>query len=167
MPEVRELPAGETARAARALLELRPHLGDAAALAARVDDVQRPQGYRLAASFEPGEEEASAAAGFRVMRDARVGPGALRRRPRDAARRRGRGHADALFAWLDEEARRARLRPVPPRLRGGPERADAHRFYFRHGMRIARTTSLGKRGPDEPRPVERRLAPASPRASRP
>ncbi|HEV2813356.1 MAG TPA: GNAT family N-acetyltransferase [Solirubrobacteraceae bacterium] len=137
MPEVRELLPGETHRGARALLELRPHLGDGAALAARIDDVQRPQGYRLIGSFDAGAEEASAAAGFRVVEMLAWGRALYVDDLVTLPAARGRGHADALFAWLDEEA--ARLGCDQFHLDSGVDanRADAHRFYFRHGMRIA------------------------------
>ena len=137
MPEVRELPAGDTALAARALLELRPHLRDAATLAARIDEVQRPQGYRLAASFDSGAEEASAAAGFRVVEMLAWGRALYVDDLVTLPGHRGRGHADALFAWLGEESRRLGCDQLHLDSGVGPERADAHRFYFRHGMRIA------------------------------
>ena len=137
MPEVRELHAGDTIRAARALLELRPQFGDAATLAARVDDLQRPQGYRLAASFEDGAEEASAAAGFRIVAMLAWGQGLYVDDLVTLPGHRGRGHADALFAWLEEEARRAGCDELHLDSGVGPERADAHRFYFRHGLRIS------------------------------
>ncbi len=137
MPEVRELPAGETLRAARALLELRPHVGDAAALVTRVDEVQRPQGYRVVASFEDGAQDASAAAGFRVVEMLAWGRGLYVDDLSTVPEHRGRGHADALFAWLDEEARRLGCDQLHLDSGVGPERADAHRFYFRHGLRIA------------------------------
>ena len=89
MPEVRELPPGETAFAARALLELRPHRAPAEELVARIDAVQRPQGYRLLGSFDPGEA--------------------------------ARLDCDQLHLDSGVEA----------------DRADAHRFYFRHGLRIS------------------------------
>jgi len=63
MSEVRELNTGESHLAAAALLELRPHVGTPAELAERVDR-QRPGGYRVVGSFDEGEEEAAAAAGF-------------------------------------------------------------------------------------------------------
>ncbi|MDQ3741337.1 MAG: GNAT family N-acetyltransferase [Actinomycetota bacterium] len=137
MPEVRELPAGETSRAARALLELRPHVGDAAALVTRIDEVQRPQGYRVVASFEDGAQDASAAAGFRVVEMLAWGRGLYVDDLSTVPEHRGRGHADALFAWLDEEARRLGCDQLHLDSGVGPERADAHRFYFRHGLRIA------------------------------
>ena len=136
MPEVRELPAGETARAARALLELRPQFGDAAALAARVDELQRPGGYRVLGSFEDGAEDASAASGFRVMETLFAGRLLYVDDLVTLPEARGRGHADALFAHLDQEAERLGCDQLHLDSGVGPERADAHRFYFRHGMRI-------------------------------
>ena len=136
MPEVRELPPGESHRAAGALLELRPDYGDAAVLAARIDDVQRAQGYRLLGSFEPGEGDASAAAGFRVIEMLAFGRGLYVDDLVPLPRERGRGHADALLAWLDEEADRLRCDSLHLDSGVGPERADAYRFYFRHGLRI-------------------------------
>ena len=52
---LRELPPDETGLAFRALAALRPHLRDAAQLVDLVDRVQRPNGYRLLAAFEPKE----------------------------------------------------------------------------------------------------------------
>jgi GNAT superfamily N-acetyltransferase len=136
VPEVRELPAGETTRASRALLELRPAYGPAERLVARIDDVQRPGGYRLAGSFEPGEEEASAAAGFRVVEMLAWGRALYLDDLVTRSDRRRRGHADALFAWLAEEAERLGCEQFHLDSGLGPDRADAHRFYFRHGLSI-------------------------------
>jgi GNAT superfamily N-acetyltransferase len=137
MPEVRELPAGETIRAADALLELRPHHGDAPTLVARVDDVQRAQGYRVIGSFEEDEADASAAAGFRVLEMLAWGRALYVDDLVTLPDRRGRGHADALFAWLGEETRRLGCDQLHLDSGLDPNRADAHRFYFRHGLRIA------------------------------
>ena len=136
MPDVRELPPGETARAARALLELRPHLRSAGALAERIDGVQRPQGYRLIGSFDGGEDDAAAAAGFRVVEMLAWGRALYVDDLVTLPEHRGRGHADALFAWLDEEAARLGCDQFHLDSGVGPERADAHRFYFRHRLRI-------------------------------
>jgi GNAT superfamily N-acetyltransferase len=137
MPDVRELVLGETALAAKALLELRPAIGSAEALVVRIDQVQRAEGYRLVASFAPGEEDAAAVAGFRAGHMLAFGRHLyvddLVTRPEH----RGSGHADALFAWLAAEAERLGCAMLRLDSGVGPERADAHRFYFRHGMRIA------------------------------
>ena len=133
---VAELAAGETARACAAMRELRPHLGSADEFAARVDGVQRPQGYRLVASFEHGDSEAAAAAGFRMgdslawgrfmYVDDLVTREALRRR----------GHAAALMSWLRAEAERLGCDQLHLDSGVGPERWDAHALYFAHGLRI-------------------------------
>ena len=136
MPSVRELPAGETELAARTLLELRPHAAPASALVDLIDHELRPNGYRLVGSFEDGEDDAAAVAGFRVARMIAWGRYLYVDDLVTAAERRGRGHADALFAWLLEEAARQGCDQFHLDSGVGPERADAHRFYFRHGMRI-------------------------------
>lgn len=136
MPSVRELPAGETELAARGLLELRPHAAPAAALASLIDEVQRPQGYRLVGSFEDGERDAAAVAGFRVLDMIAFGRFMYVDDLVTAPDRRSRGHADRVFEWLLEEAARQRCEQFHLDSGVGPERADAHRFYFRHGMRI-------------------------------
>ena len=132
---VRELPPGETTLAAGVLLELRPGLGSEAALVRRIDEVQRPGGYRLVGSFEDGA--AAAAAGFRIVEFLAWGRGLYIDDLVTAATHRGRGHADLLFDWLIAEARREGCGELHLDSAVGPERQDAHRFYFRHGMRIA------------------------------
>jgi len=138
MPEVRELGPTETVRAARALLELRPHAGSPEALAERIDRVQRPEGYRIIGSFDDGEpDHAAAVAGFRVAHMLAYGHHIYVDDLITHPDHRGRGHADALFAWLDGEAERLGVAAVRLESGLGTERADAHRVYFRHGMRIA------------------------------
>jgi GNAT superfamily N-acetyltransferase len=134
--EVVELRAGETARAWAAMRELRPHIGTPEEFAARVDEVQRPQGYRLVATFEPGDDDAAAVAGFRVgdnlawgrflYVDDLVCRAALRRR----------GHARALLRWLTDEAARLGCDALHLDSGAGPDRFDAHAAYFAHGLRI-------------------------------
>lgn len=47
-----ELAAGETGRAFEAMRALRPHLADEVEFVRRVDELQRPQGFRLVAVVE-------------------------------------------------------------------------------------------------------------------
>ena len=49
---------------------------------------------------------------------------------------RGRGHADAVMALVAEIAAREGCGELHLDSGVGPEREDAHRFYFRHRMRI-------------------------------
>jgi GNAT superfamily N-acetyltransferase len=137
MPSVREIPEGETELAARALLELRPQCAPAASLADLVDRLQRPLGYRLVGSFEDGEDDAAAVAGFKIGHMLAWGRYLYVDDLVTAADRRGRGHADRLFEWLDDEARRQECEQFHLDSGVGPERTDAHRFYFRHGLRIS------------------------------
>jgi GNAT superfamily N-acetyltransferase len=135
MPEIRELAQGETARAARALLELRPQRRPAEALVARAD-AQRAGGYRLFGSFEPGEEDAAAVAGFRVMETLAWGRLLYVDDLVTRADRRGRGHGGALMRRLAVEACQAGCEQLHLDSGVGPERADAHRLYFNSGLRI-------------------------------
>ena len=135
MSEVRELAEGETALAAAALLELRPHLGDAAALTARAD-AQRATGYRVAGAFEPGEREAAAAAGFRIAENLPWGRHLYVDDLVTRAGHRGRGHGAALMRWLEQRARAEGCAQLHLDSGTGPERADAHRLYFNQRLRI-------------------------------
>lgn len=136
MPRVRELDPSEAHRAALALLELRPDAGPAAALAQRVD-TQRATGYRLVASFDTEDlDRAAAAAGFRLGQNLAWGRFVYVDDLVTRAAFRGRGHAGALMAWLLEEAGRQDCDQLHLDSGVGRERADAHRLYFGHGLRI-------------------------------
>lgn len=134
---VRELLPPETGLAYEAMRALRTDLTDEAAFARLVDDVQRPEGYRLAAAFENGEERAAAVAGFRVGHNIPWGHflyvDDLSTRPE--ARRRG--HGRALLDWLLEESRRLGCDQLHLDSGVGLERADAHRLYLNAGMVIS------------------------------
>jgi GNAT superfamily N-acetyltransferase len=136
MSEVRELLEGESHLAAPALLELRPHHGSPEALASRID-VQRGAGYRVVAAFDPGEEHAAAAAGFRILDSLAWGHFVYVDDLVTRAASRGRGHADAVMAWIEAEALREGCTDLQLDSGVQLERQDAHRFYFRHGMRIS------------------------------
>jgi GNAT superfamily N-acetyltransferase len=136
MPEIREIPESETLRAARALLELRPHRAPAETLAALADG-QRAAGYRLVGSFEPGEDDAAAVAGFRLQENLAWGRHLYVDDLVTRADRRGRGHGGALMRWLAVEACRAGCDELHLDSGVGPDREDAHRLYFNAGLRIS------------------------------
>jgi GNAT superfamily N-acetyltransferase len=131
---VRELGPGETSLAAGTLLELRP--GGAQALIDRIKR-QRASGYRLAGAFAAGREEAVAVAGFRINEFLAWDKHLYVDDFVTAESYRGQGHADRLFAWLEAEARQAGCTQLHLDSAVGEHRQDAHRFYFRHGLRIA------------------------------
>src|SRR4051794_37491166 len=134
---IHELERGETPRAAAAMLELRPHLGDSETFVRRVDDVQRSEGYRLVASFDhDDDDQAAAVAGFRVMHLLAWGHSMYVDDLSTRAASRGRGHAGALMDWLIDEA--GRLGCDQLHLDSGvlPERADAHRLYYNKRLQV-------------------------------
>jgi GNAT superfamily N-acetyltransferase len=132
--EIRELPPDDTHLAYAVMRELRPHIGSEAEFVARVNDVQRPGGYRLLASFDAGDGDAAGVAGFRIADmlawghylyvDDLV--------TRESARRSG--HATALLDWLRAEAERNECDSF--QLDSGVHRHDAHRLYLRWGLTI-------------------------------
>jgi GNAT superfamily N-acetyltransferase len=136
VPVTRELHKGDTHRAVPALLELRPHRGPAETLVAAADR-QRAAGYRLAGSFEPGEDDAAAVAGFRVQENLAWGRHLYVDDLVTRADRRGRGHGAALMRWLAAEAERAGCEQLHLDSGVGADREDAHRLYFNSGMRIS------------------------------
>jgi GNAT superfamily N-acetyltransferase len=131
---IRELGPDETGLAYVAMRELRPHIASEAEFVMRVNDVQRPRGYRLVASFDSGDDVAVAAAGFRIgdmlawghylYVDDLV--------TREAARRSG--HATRLLDWMRAEAEREGCDSF--QLDSGVHRHDAHRLYLRWGLSI-------------------------------
>src|SRR3954447_5623027 len=136
MPEIREILEGETARAARALLELRPQRAPAATLVALADG-KRATGYRLVGSFEPGEDDAAAVAGFRLQQNLAWGRHFYVDDLVTRADRRGRGHGGALMRWLAVEAGRADCEAPHPASGVAPRREAAHRLYYNAGLRIS------------------------------
>jgi GNAT superfamily N-acetyltransferase len=134
MAEVRELRIGQTGLGFAAMRELRAHLTSVDEFVRRVDEVQRPQGYRLVGSFEPDVEEAAAVAGFWTSNCLSAGfylyvDDLV---TREAFRRRG--HSGGLLEWMVEEAQRLGCEMV--RLDSATHRHVAHRFYLNHGMDI-------------------------------
>ena len=131
---IREILPPDTALAFEAMRTLRAHYDNEAEFVRRVDEEQRPQGYRLVGAFE--DERCVAVAGFRLIRNLATGDHIyvddLATHP-DA---RKRGHGRALLEWCAEEARQ--LGCVELQLDSAVERPrlDAHRLYFNAGMRI-------------------------------
>ncbi len=101
-----ELEADETALAFAVMHELRPHLESEKMFAAQVDNILRPDGYRLVAIFVPGQEQAVAACGFRLAHNLAWGRHLW---VEDLSRLEsvaGQGYGEALLNWVKAEANR-------------------------------------------------------------
>ena len=132
---IREIVPPDTYLAFDAMRELRPQLENAQQFAQLVDDVLRPEGYRLVGVFE--DDTVVAVAGFRaehgIYRGYHLYVDDLSTLP--SARRKGYGRA--LLEWLMDEARNLGCETFHLDSGVGANRADAHRLYFNAGMRIA------------------------------
>jgi GNAT superfamily N-acetyltransferase len=133
---VRELLPPDTGLAFEAMRALRTHHAQREAWIARVDELQRPEGYRLAAAFDDGEE-AVAVAGFRLGHNLAWGRFIYVDDLSTLPAARGRGHGAALLDWIFEEARRLGCDELHLDSGSIPERWAAHRLYHRTGMSIS------------------------------
>jgi GNAT superfamily N-acetyltransferase len=113
---------------------LRTHHADEGAFVKRVDEGQRPEGYRIVGAFEDGR--CVAVAGFREIQNLGWGHVLYVDDLSTLPEARGRGHGRALLEWCAGEARRLGCGQL--HLDSGVEanRLDAHRLYMNTGMRI-------------------------------
>jgi GNAT superfamily N-acetyltransferase len=115
-----------------AMKELRPHLSSVSEFLERVR-VQRDEGYRLIGSFDASEAVVSVL-GFRVAHSLALGRHIYIDDLSTLPAARERGHATALLAWIDDEARRIGCTQV--HLDSATHRHDAHRRYLSSGFII-------------------------------
>ena len=101
------------------------------ASSSRVDEVQRPQGYRLVGAFEDGR--CLAVAGFRVIHNLAWGDTLYVDDLSTHPDGRRRGHGRALLEWCAAEEARLGCTEFHLDSGVGPEREDAHRLYFNSG----------------------------------
>jgi GNAT superfamily N-acetyltransferase len=134
--EIRELHSGETRCAHGAMSALRPVHDKRDEFVQYVDEVLRPGGYRLVGSFGAGNEQALAAAGFRVADSLAWGHHLYVDDLSTVLHARGQGHARAVLVWLMEEGRRLSCAQLHLSSVVGPSRFDAHRFYYNAGLGI-------------------------------
>ncbi len=135
---ITELLPPHTARGWRAMLELRPHIGDADAFAEHIDTTQRPEGYRLLGSFEnDDDDQAAAVAGFRIINHLAWGRALYVDDLSTLPEARGKGHAGALLDHLIAEARSLGCDELHLDSGVGEARWTAHRLYMNHGLTIA------------------------------
>ena len=134
--ELREIAAPDTALAFPALQALRPHYASEAALVQDVDELLRPEGYRLVGLFEDGTTHALAVAGFRVQHMLSRGRYLYVDDLSTLPEARRRGYARLILDWLDEEATRLGCERLHLDSAVRSERIDAHRLYFNAGLAI-------------------------------
>jgi GNAT superfamily N-acetyltransferase len=113
---------------------LRTHYTEEAEFVGRVDEVQRPQGYRIVGAFEG--DRCVAVAGFRVIRNLAWHDTLYVDDLSTLPEARGRGYGRALLEWCKEEGRSEGCTQFHLDSGVGPEREDAHRLYFNTGLRI-------------------------------
>ena len=134
--EVRELLPPDTALGFAAMRELRPDFETAEDFVRQVDELQRPEGYRLVGAFESPHNGAMAVAGFRVGTSLSWGKYVYVDDLSTLTEARRRGHARALLDWLVEEARRLGCDQFHLDSAFGPRRANAHRLYMNAGLQV-------------------------------
>ena len=134
--DIREIVPPDTGTAFLAMKGLRTYLADEQAFVRRIDEVQRPEGYRIVGAFDKEEPAAAAVAGFRVGNNLADGHylyvDDLATRPE--FRRRGLG--TALLVWLAREAGTIGCDHLSLDSAVGADRADAHRLYLNSGLTI-------------------------------
>jgi GNAT superfamily N-acetyltransferase len=132
-----ELVPPNTGQAFEAMRELRPGLVTPEDFVQRVDQVQRPSGYRLVASVSIENAPAAAVAGFRLGDNLAWGRHLYIDDLSTVPAARHQGHARQLLAWLDIEAERLGCRQVHLDSGVGTNRTAAHRLYLNAGYRIS------------------------------
>jgi len=134
---VREIVPPETGLAFAPMRALRTDLADEAAFVRRVDEVQRPEGYRLVGAFAEGTPRAVAVAGFRVAHSLSWGRFLYVDDLSTLPEARRLGYGRALLDWLSTEGRRLGCGQLHLDSGVGPERGDAHRLYLNAGLVIS------------------------------
>ena len=134
---LREIGPGETRLAFGAMRALRTHLADEAWFVRRVDEVQRPEGYRLVGAFEDDAADAVAVAGFRLGHNLAWGRHVYVDDLSTLPAARGRGHGRSLLDWVAAEAAELGCEQVHLDSGVGLDRSDAHRLYLNAGYVIA------------------------------
>ena len=137
MADIREIMEGDTARAAEAMLVLRPRFKTADAVIDFIDTKLRPTGYRLVGAFAHSSGSAVSIVGFRELWSTAWGHSMYLDDVSTLQIARGNGFADELLRWVIADARRRRCEGVHLDSGVGSDRATAHRLYMRNRLRIS------------------------------
>ena len=134
---IQEIHAPSTHLAYKAMVELRTNIGPELAFTDHVDNVLRPEGYRLVGFFVKEDLYAAAVAGFRIVNHLAWGNTLYCDDLGTRYEHRKQGLAGQLMDWMIEEAQRLHCDEFHLDSGVGPDRADAHRLYFNKRMRIS------------------------------
>jgi GNAT superfamily N-acetyltransferase len=134
--ELREILPPDTALAFPALQALRPHYTSEAKLVEDVEELLRPEGYRLVGAFENGTPHPLAVAGFRIQHMLSRGRYLYVDDLSTLPEARRRGYGRQLLDWLVDEAKRQGCERLHLDSAVRVERIDAHRLYFNAGLAI-------------------------------
>ena len=115
---------------------LRPQLSGEGEFARYVDEVLRPEGYRLVGVFDEGVEQARAVGGFRAGHSLAWEHYLYLDDLSTVETARRRGHARLVLDWLVDETRRLGCDQLHLDSAVAPQRADAHRLYLNAGYAI-------------------------------
>ena len=126
----------ETARAVPALRVLWPRYAPDE-MVRYVDDVLRPDGYRLVGMAPDPGEPAVCVLGYRFQHSLWLGRSLYVVDVATLPAWQGRGLADRMMAWCEAEAARTGCAAVHLDSGVGLDRSPAHRLYMRRHWRIA------------------------------
>lgn len=116
---------------------LRSDYVDETAFVRRVDELQRPEGYRLVGVFVEPDEHALSVAGFRIGHNLAWGHYLYLDDLSTLPDARRAGYGRQLLDWLAEEAARLGCAQLHLDSGVGLDRADAHRLYLNAGYVIS------------------------------
>jgi GNAT superfamily N-acetyltransferase len=134
---LKEILPPDTVLAFPAMQELRTNLTGPDEFVEQVDNVQRPQGYRLVAVLPAEGANAVAVAGFRLSTNLSWGRHIYIDDLSTMPSARGQGFAGQLLAWAHQEAERLGCGEVHLDSGVGPTRSTAHRLYLNSGYIIS------------------------------
>ncbi len=113
-----------------AMSQLRTDFDSVEDFVQQVDEVQRPNGYRLVAVLPTNGDPAFAVAGFRLGTSLSWGKYLYIEDLSTALAFRNNGFASRLLEWIYDEAKRLNCKQIHLDSGVGPSRSTAHRLYL-------------------------------------
>jgi GNAT superfamily N-acetyltransferase len=133
---IQEIVPPDTALAYPAMKELRVELVDRQSFVSQIDQIQRPEGYRLVGIVPGKGADALSTAGFRLGTSLSWGRHLYIDDLSTVSSARGQGLAGQLLDWIHGEAERLGCAQVHLDSGVAPSRYAAHRVYLNSGYVI-------------------------------